>query len=114
MANIKYGAEKVNGRRTGRTIASLNYYTFAVGASRAEALANLLHMLDEASQNTDHRYIYTRDGVLLACYYRAGSWGYDIVRQGEMVTPSCWGSSSLSEVIERARAHAEQSYGGVV
>lgn len=87
----------------------------ATGRTATEARQKLEEELERLTRNhLTRRYLFTKSGEVLCVTYYGYSWGYDIARVGGAHVCSCLGVASYEEALEKARSHAEQSYGGVV
>lgn len=89
--------------------------TSAEGPTAADAKQALLTQLAELAENRFKRaYVFCGDGTVLAVYHTIGGFAYDITDAKRAQSSGCLTSSSFDAVVEQAKRHAEQSYGGVV
>lgn len=108
------------GKRTGRMAAKIVgplHDTDAIeGDSISDAKSNLLgylHAIEE--HHGTRRYLVCGDGTILAIHWFGTGWAYDIFGGERTFKSSCMArETDLETFTAQARAHAEQSYGGVV
>ncbi len=87
------------------------------GPTKDEAKSNLLGYLLKIEENHGKRtYIFCGDGSMLCVFWFGEGWSYDMVGGERTSTASCGMNPSYSReaTIESAKAHAEQSFGGVL
>jgi hypothetical protein len=92
------------------------------GKSKKEVTESALEELEQMTEHCERGYLICGNGTVLAIYWDVGSFGYDIVHQGQRLAPdglirvpsSAWGNRTFEEAVEHAKNHAEQCYGGVV
>jgi hypothetical protein len=91
------------------------------GNSKTEVVEAALKELEDRASHEDRGYIVCKNGTMLALYWEYGSFGYDIIHPGERVPEDSVikrvsrniGEKTFDEVVQRAKAHAEQCYGGI-
>jgi hypothetical protein len=115
MDSITYTTDKdARGRKVGTITARLGD-AVGVGADRASAKDALLQMMARAVENRNARILYCGSGEALIVRFAYDAWTYSISRKdGRPFTASCHSASDYPTTLEQARAHALQSYGGVV
>src|SRR5262245_13015422 len=104
------------GKKTGRYVARLGTVSIE-GDTREHAKANLLEHLDNLDSNhARRRYLFCGDNkTILVVHWSNNAWAYDIIDSERDYACSCLMSSTcLDTAIDRARSHADQSYGGVI
>lgn len=82
-----------------------------------EAKALMFDYCAAHAENATIRYLFCADEsrTLLVVRYSNGCWGYDIIDPARSYASGCWmPNANRKAVIEAARSHAAQSWGGVI